>query len=444
MPRTWRAARTMRLAGAVVLLTLTAAACGAPEAAPETSAEGGAAAPDAAAEGGSEVAGDADTAEESDAGSEGGGAGDLAFPDEPVQLNVIDVAGNLQLTQGMIEAYAAENPDKVAGVNFETAAAPDLAGRIQSQQEGGDLQTDLVLTGTDGLSAGIEFDLWEPIEEAYTATGADLEEILLEPAFNMQSLAEGYGVVVTYYPSGPLLEYDPAQVEAPPATPEELLAYVEENPGTFTYARPTNSGPGRTFLMGLPYLLGDSDPQDPENGWDNTWAYLEELGQHIDYYPSGTTQTMTELGQGARSIIATTTGWDINPRALGTVPAEVEIAAFDDFTWVSDAHYFVVPAGVDEGTEAVLLDLLAWMHTPEENAKAYDAGYFYPGPAVEGATLELAPEESRAVIEEFGREEYDALIADNPIELPLEAADLVTAFERWDREIGGNKVQEDS
>jgi putative spermidine/putrescine transport system substrate-binding protein len=26
------------------------------------------------------------------------------------------------------------------------------------------------------------------------------------------------------------------------------------------------------FLMGLPYILGDKDPKDPEKGWDKTWA----------------------------------------------------------------------------------------------------------------------------------------------------------------------------
>ncbi len=81
------------------------------------------------------------------------------------------------------------------------------------------------------------------------------------------------------------------------------------------YARPANSGPGRTLLMGLPYILGDSDPKDPVNGWARTWAYLAELAKYIDRYPSGTTQTMKDLASGTVDIIASTTGWDINARA---------------------------------------------------------------------------------------------------------------------------------
>ena len=101
----------------------------------------------------------------------------------------------------------------------------------------------------------------------------------------MQELAKGRGVVVSYYPSGPLIEYAPSRVPTPPTTADELLAWAKQNPKKLIYARPANSGPGRTFLMGLPYLLGDSNPKDPMKGWDKTWAYLKELDKTIEYYP---------------------------------------------------------------------------------------------------------------------------------------------------------------
>lgn len=403
-----------RALAVVVTLALLAAACNAPRAP-------GASGPPATGAGGSEPV-------------TGG---------EPVTLNIIDVAGDLQLTQPMIDAFVAANPERVAKVNYDKAPSPELAGRIQAQQQGGNLQTDLVLTGTDALSAGIELELWEEIAPMYEDhVGSTLEATLLPAANDMQALAQGFGVVITYYPSGPLLEYAPAQVTDPPTSPEALLDWARANPGKFMYARPANSGPGRTFIMGLPYLLGDEDPKDPEDGWDKTWAYLEELGQYIEYYPTGTGQTMTEFGEGTRAMIASTTGWDINPRALGTVPKDAQVAFFDDFTWVADAHYFVVPKGVAEAKLDVLLDLLAWMHKPEENAKAFDAGYFYPGPAVKGAELSMAPADSQAIIEEFGRPEYDQVIADNPVVVPLDAASLVKAFEIWDERIGGDQIKE--
>ena len=81
------------------------------------------------------------------------------------------------------------------------------------------------------------------------------------------------------------------------------------------------------------------------------------------------------------------------------------------------------------------------MLTKEQQAKAYDDGYFYPGPAVKDVDITMAPQKSQDAIAEFGRPEYDKLIADNPKEVPLDKKALVAAFDKWDREIGGAKVQ---
>ncbi|HEY4419860.1 MAG TPA: extracellular solute-binding protein, partial [Pseudonocardia sp.] len=199
-----------------------------------------------------------------------------ARPSAPVTLNVLDVAGNLQLTQGMIDEFVAQNPDVVSRVTYEKAAAPEMAGKIKAQQDAGRINIDLVLTGTDGLSAGAEQGLFTPLLPQFADRLTGMSDYL-EPAAAMQELAADQGVVITYYPSGPLLEYAPDRVPDPPNTADELLAYAAAHPGKVGYARPSNSGPGRTFLMGLPYILGDSDPKDPVNGWSKTWAYLAEL-----------------------------------------------------------------------------------------------------------------------------------------------------------------------
>jgi putative spermidine/putrescine transport system substrate-binding protein len=246
-------------------------------------------------------------------------------------------------------------------------------------------------------------------------------------------------VVVSYYPSGPLLEYMPAKVPTPPGSAEELLAWARQNPNRFAYARPANSGPGRTFIMGLPYILGDSDPKDPVNGWSKTWSYLAELGQYIEQYATGTGVVMRELGEGTRDIVASTTGWDINPRVIGVVPKEARVATLRNFRWVVDAHYMVVPKGLAEERMTVLLQLMRHMLTPESQAYAYDEGYFYPGPAVRDVPLSMAPPESQAAIRDFGRPEYDRWIAENPTELPLDPDKMVIAFRRWDEQIGSRR-----
>jgi putative spermidine/putrescine transport system substrate-binding protein len=370
-----------------------------------------------------------------------GARAQLALPKEPVALNIVDVAGNLALTQKAFEAYRKARPNLVSKITFTKAPAPELPGKIKAQQDANRVDIDIVLTGTDALSAGLDQKLWVDLVGTQAAALPKLDDLYLKGAAMMQTLAKGHGVVVAYYPSGPLLEYMPDKVKTPPASAEELLAWAKANPNRFVYGRPANSGPGRTFMMGLPYILGDANPKDPVKGWDKTWAYLKDLGQYIEYYPAGTGPTMKELGEGTRDMIVSTTGWDINPRVLGVVPKEARIATMKGFNWVIDAHYICVPRGVSNDKLAVIVDMINFMLTKEAQAFTYDEGYFYPGPAVKDVPLSMAPPESQAAIRDFGRPEYEKLMADVPMQLPLEPDQMVIAFRIWDEQIGSKKVK---
>ena len=303
------------------------------------------------------------------------------------------------------------------------------------------MDIDMVLGGTDIMSSGISLGIWTELFPTHAAALPNLKDILLDPAYQMQQLTKGQGLVVVYYPSGPLLEYAPDRVPTPPATAAALLDWVKANPNRFMYARPANSGPGRTFIMGLPYILGDSNPKDPEKGWEKTWAFLKELDKGIEYYPTGTAAVMKELGDGSRDMIVSTTGWDINPRVLGIVPKEIKVAALQGFHWVVDAQYMYVPKGVDAERLDVLLDLMSFMLQKPQQAVAYDEGYFYPGPAVKDVPLSMAPQESQQAIAEYGRPEYAAMIDNNPKEIPLDPDAIVYAFRRWDEQIGSRKTK---
>ncbi len=358
------------------------------------------------------------------------------LPTTPVSLNVVDVAGQLQLTQAAMQAYATANPKLVAKISYSQAPAPELPGKIKAQQDAGRVDIDLVLTGTDGLSAGIDQKLWVPLVTDYAAALPDLKSIYLPGALKMQGLAQDQAVCVVFCPAGPILEWMPDAVKTPPKTAQELLDWTKAHPKRFIYARPANSGPGRTFLQGLPYILGDKDPMDPDKGWDKTWAYLVELGKNIEYYPTGTGAVMKELAEGSRDMIASHLGWDLNPRILGVVPKEAQVGTLQGFHWVTDAQYWAIPKGVSTDKLAVLLDMTKYMLSKPEQAMTYDKGYFYPGPAVKDVPLSMAPPESQKLVAEYTRPFYDKLIAEVPSEVPLPADKLVFAFQRWDQQVG--------
>ena len=194
-------------------------------------------------------------------------------------------------------------------------------------------------------------------------------------------------------------------------------------------------------MMGLPYMLGDKDPTDPMDGWDKTWDYLKELGEYIEYYPAGTGATMKELGEGSRDMIPTQMGWDINPRALGIVPKEVKVQSRSRASLDPRRPLPVRPEGRCAGEGGGAGRHAELPADARAQATTYDQGYFYPGPAAKDVTLSMAPPESQDVIKEYGRPEYEKLIADNPQELPLLPDKLVHAFRKWDEEIGAKKTK---
>jgi putative spermidine/putrescine transport system substrate-binding protein len=60
---------------------------------------------------------------------------------------------------------------------------------------------------------------------------------------------------------------------------------------------------------------------------------------------------------------------------------------------------------------------------------------------VKDVPLSLAPQKSQDVIKEFGRPEYEQLVATTPNELPLDADKMVAAFRRWDEQVGAKKTK---
>src|SRR4029450_3875907 len=60
-----------------------------------------------------------------------------AMPSGPVVINIVDVAGDLALTQDAFELYAKKNPNRVSKFNFTKAPAPELPGKLKAMQAGG-------------------------------------------------------------------------------------------------------------------------------------------------------------------------------------------------------------------------------------------------------------------------------------------------------------------
>src|SRR3954466_1422641 len=131
----------------------------------------------------------------------------------PVTLNIIDVAGNLQLTQPGIETFARANPQLISRLNFSRAPSPELPAKLKAQQQAGRVDIDLVLTGPGAMSDGVQQGLWIDVWKDYPDRLPKAEDTYHQQALVMQRNFGGdQGVAVAYSPSGPVFEYAPSRV----------------------------------------------------------------------------------------------------------------------------------------------------------------------------------------------------------------------------------------
>ena len=358
-----------------------------------------------------------------------------------ITVQVLDGGGELQLVKAILQNYQKAHPDKVVFKFLPSTTAPAVPGKIKAQEDAHKQDISLVLGGYDMVASGIQQGIWEQLLPSFSSKLPDFNSIYQAPVKQYAALTQGYAIPVVYTPSGPVFEYDPSKIANPPQTIDQLKAWILANPGRFEYARPRNSGPGRTMLMGLPYLLGDKDPTDPAAGWTKTWQFLKDINPAINYYPTRTGVTMTELGNDTRWMIASTMGWDINPRYLGQVPANFKTFVLKSTTFVADDQFMFMPKGLDAAHQSLITDIISWALKPDQQAYTYDSGYFYPGPVVQNVPVSMAPASSQHVIQQYGRPEYDSMAQTNPIVMPLSAGNLNKAFDTWDSSIGGSKLK---
>lgn len=357
---------------------------------------------------------------------------------QAITISILDNGGDLASTGVIIENYKKANPDKVKEIKFLRGPAPETPAKIKAQQDAGRADINLVLTGQDAGSVLAANNQLIRLFPTYDSMFPKNE--LKEAAKILQDAGGGFLMPTVVNFGGPVFIYNPKKVTNPPTTAEELLAWAKANPKRFFYARPANSGPGRSIMTGMPWILGDKNPADPEKGWDKTWAYFKELGKYIEYYPTGTLFTLKEFAQEQRWMIPGIMEWDMKPRAEGVIPPESKITILKNTTFIIDGHYWAIPKGVPQNEVEVLLDLMKFMRRVDQQVLTYKA---FIGPSIKAATLNKAPADIQDYVKEFWRAEYDNIGPGKKWKMApqLDFKELTYAMDRWDREIGAQQIK---
>src|SRR5438270_14064761 len=82
------------------------------------------------------------------------------LPSSPVVLNIMDVAGALQIDRPGIERFQAQNPKLLSRFNVQLAPSPELAGKLKAMQNARRGDIDLVLLGVGPVSDGVTHGGW--------------------------------------------------------------------------------------------------------------------------------------------------------------------------------------------------------------------------------------------------------------------------------------------
>ncbi len=368
-----------------------------------------------------------------------GGVGHPASAQQPITISILDNGGDLASTGVIIENYKKAFPNKVKEIKIQRGPAPETPAKIKAQQDAGRADINLILTGQDAgsvLAANKQLvQLFPTYDKMFP------KDELVEPAKILQDEGGGQLIPTVVNFGGPVFIYNPKRVPNPPKTADEFLAWAKANPKRFLYARPANSGPGRSIMCGLPFILGDKAPMDPEKGWDKAWAYMKELGKYMEYYPTGTLFTLREFAQEQRWMIAGIMEWDMKPRAEGVIPPESKITILNNTTFIIDGHYWGIPKGVPQNEVEILLDMMKFMRRVDQQVLTYKA---FIGPTIKAATLDKAPADIRDYVKEFWRPEYDQIGPGKKWKMAsqLPFKELTYAMDRWDREVGAQQIKQ--
>ena len=238
--------------------------------------------------------------------------------------------------------------------------------------------------------------------------------------------------------------YDTATLDQPPRSIPELLDWVKENPGQFTYPAPPDFN-GAVFVRHVFYhaaggaesLMGDFDQSKFDAAAAKTWAILNDIEPYLwregATYPNSITQLN---GLFANQEVALTFNYDPSQFGLavlaGTYPETVRSYGLTDGT-IGNTNYTLIPFNSPNKAAALVLqNLLLSAEAQLEKARPDVWG---ASPAIEMDRTSTGIQAAFDAIERHPSVVPAAELARNA--LPELQADWISAIEQgWVENVG--------
>lgn len=300
-----------------------------------------------------------------------------------VTLNVF-ISGDTNVQdmwqKNIVPAYQKANPNVTVNVQL------DLHGEH-------DAQTQSKLTAANASKQDPGIDLVDGGFVAKLAQAGVLEKISKSAIANLADVPQemidaGMGGGIPYRGSSVLLACNSKIIADAPKTLEEMLAWIKQNPGQFTYCPPKSGGSGGAFVATVLDANMSEDVRkqfrtsynkDLEKNWDAGWLVLRGLNASIyqkGVYPNGNAQVLELLAKGG---IAMATVWSdqfLTGRKNGQIPDYVKATQISNPSFTGSASYLGIPAVSPRKAEA--LKLANFVLAPEQQKLIVDKMSGYP------------------------------------------------------------------
>jgi putative spermidine/putrescine transport system substrate-binding protein len=185
-----------------------------------------------------------------------------------------------------------------------------------------------------------------------------------------------------------ILAYNSTLVKDPPKTLDDVINWIKNNNGQFTYNPPDKGGSGGNFVvrvlsMGIPpdqmSFFQTQYDESKESAWEQGWQVLKDLHPHIynnGFYPQGNVPVLQTLGKGSIAMAPVWSDQSLSYLAQKLLPPEVKLEQIDP-PFAGSAAYLGIPA--DSKNKEVLYEFLNWLLTPEPQQLIVEQINGYPG-----------------------------------------------------------------
>jgi len=251
------------------------------------------------------------------------------------------------------------NPGTTVAITLdlhEEHGAQNLAKLTAAVEGNNDSGMDLIDAGivTQASAAGVLFEA-----DKTSVTGLDgVPDDIIK--------AGGKGTI-PYRGSSVLLAYNPEMVASPPATLDDLLAWIKANPGKFTYNSPKSGGSGGSFVTTVLDKFVPEDAQakmkngpakDMEVHWAKGWETLKGLNPYVyqkGVYPNGNQGTLDLLSGGQIAMCPVWSDMFISGQKNGKIPAKMKVTQISNPSFTGGAAYLGIPKNAKNKDIAIKL-----------------------------------------------------------------------------------------